>query len=242
MKEADGMPGLRSISRPLYVTATVLIASFVACGGLPEEDVLKRYFRAIRAGDMLTLSNIAAATLQSGVVQGFTITSVSEVQEKELTVKALLADLEEVEASQEAFNEEMKVYQDENLEAIGRVLTAERSEEEVDRGDEETQVAWAEWREKSTTHSIAVSDAGQALSNERSAAQQSVFNASNPIDITQYDGKIILKTVNITATVLGDDDSTSEQDLVVNLTRTELTGADGDNVSGRWIIAGIGAS
>ena len=107
---------------------------------------------------------------------------------------------------------------------------------------EETQGAWAEWREKSTTHSIAVSDAGQALSNERSAAQQSVFNASNPIDITQYDGKIISKTVNITATVLGDDDSTSEQDLVVNLTRTELTGADGDNVSGRWIIAGIGAS
>ena len=237
------MPGLRSISQPLYVTATVLIASFVvACGGLPEEDVLKRYFRAVRAGDMLTLSNIAAVTLQSGVVQGFTITSVSEVQEKELKVKALLADLEEVEATQEAFNEEMKAYQDENLEAIGRVLTAERVEEEVDREDEEIQVAWAEWREKSTTHAIAVSDAGQALSSERSAADQSVFNASNPIDITQYDGKITSKTVNITATVLGEDGSTSEQDLVVNLTRTELTGAEGNNVSGRWIIAGIGAS
>ena len=164
------------------------------------------------------------------------------MQEKELKVKALLADLEEVEATQEAFNEEMKAYQDENLEAIGRVLTAERAEEEVDREDEEIQVAWAEWREKSTTHAIAVSDAGQALSSERSAADQSVFNASNPIDITQYDGKITSKTVNITATVLGDDGSTSEQDLVVNLTRTELTGAEGNNVSGRWIIAGIGAS
>ena len=236
------MPGLRSISQPLYVAATILIASFVPCGGLPEEDVLKRYFRAVRAGDNLTLSNIATATLDSGVVQGFTITSVSEVQEKELKMKALLADLGEAEASQGAFNEEMKAYQDENVEAIGRILTAERSGEEVDREDEETQVAWAEWREQSSARSRAVSDAGQALSNERSTAAQSVFNASNPIDIAQYDGKIISKTVNIAATVLGDDGSTSEQNLVVNLTRTELTGADGDNVSGRWIIAGIGAS
>ena len=236
------MPRLRSISQPLYVAATILIASFVACGGQPEEDILKRYFRAVRAGDNLTLSNIATATLDSGVVQDFTITSVSEPQEKELQVKARLADLQEAEASQEAFNEEMKAYQDENVEAIGRILTAERSGEEVGRQDEETQVAWAEWREKSSEHSKAVSDAGQALSNERATAEQSVFNASNPIDISQYDGKVISKTVNISASVLGDDGATSEQNLAVLLTRTELTGADGDNVSGRWIIAGISAS
>lgn len=236
------MPGLRSISQPLYVAATILIASFVACGGAPEEDILKRYFRAIRAGDNLTLSNIASATLDSGVVQDFTVTSVGESQEKELQVKARLADLREAETSQEAFNEEMKAYQDENVEAIGRILTAERSGEEIDRDDEEIQTAWAEWRANSSVQSKAVSDAGQALSNERSTAEQSVFNASNPIDISQYDGKIVSKTVNIVANVLGDDGSISEQNLTVNITRTELTGADGDNVSGRWIIAGIGAS
>ena len=236
------MPGLRSISQPLYVAATILIASFVACGGVPEEDILKRYFRAIRAGDNLTLSNIATATLDSGVVQDFTVTSVGESQEKEIQVKARLADLQEAETSQEAFNEEMKAYQDENVEAIGRILTAERSGEEVDRDDEEIQTAWAEWRENSSAQSKAVSDAGQALSNERATAEQSVFNASNPIDISQYDGKVVSKTVNITANVLGDDGSISEQNLTVDITRTELTGADGDNVSGRWIIAGIGAS
>ncbi len=232
----------RSITLSVFVVSMLAAGVLVGCGGPAEEGTLNRYFRAVRTGDFTTLDNIATATLESGIVQDFTITSVGEEQRRTLRVKDLFQALEQADAAEDEFGAEMKVYQDENIEAIDRVLQAERDEEaEVAAQDEEVQQEWARLREEMSGHAKKVSNAGQELSAERALADTSVFNATNPIDITQYDGELISKQVTIDASV-DEDGSMSQKTLVVTMHRTELTGGDGRDISGRWVITGISES
>ncbi len=228
------MFGLRSISQPLYVVSTLSLALVIACGGPPEADILRRYFRASRAGDNATLSNIATASWDGGVVQDFTVTSVSEEQRRALQGKELLKALQDAEATEGTFNEEMRAYQEENGEALKRILGAERAEEEVASGDEEIAQAWTDWRAQMAEHATTTSEAAQQLNAERAAAEPSVSSESNPIDIAEHDGELLTKEVVLDATVEADGAST-QKTLSVTLNRTELSGQS----PGRWIITGI---
>ena len=217
-----------------------LVALFVsACSGSgAERTLLRSYFLAARLNDRPTLNNIAMVRYE-GSVSTFSIDNVAEEQSRPLLTKALNMALTEARQEEDEFTAEKVAYQDENFEAINRVLEAERDEEDVARGDLEVQEAWTDWRDRTMEHARSVSEAQLQLTNEQNAASLSLFDPGNPLDLTEYDGELLTKDVSITANV-EEDGVESERALVVTLQKAIVTGADGTIVEGGWVIAQIG--
>ena len=229
------------ITRYLLVPALLGLAFMAnACGGSQEETIIRNYFRAARMGDNTTLGNIATVSFdaqQEGIMRDFTATNISE-ERRALRVKELIEASGTAQAEQDAFSDEMKAYQDENIEAIDRVLRAERGEGDIGRRDEAVQEEWRTWRDEMSEHSKMVAEARTAVADERGIAEISVMNAQNPVDITQYDAELVTKDVTLDATVRQPDGTDVQKNMVVRMQRAELTGGDGD-ITGRWIITSI---
>ena len=144
----------------------------------------------------------------------------------------------EAQEAEDQFTAEKVEYQDENFDAINRVLGAERDEEDVERRDSEVQEAWTDWRERTIQHARAVSAAREELGAEEDTAELSVFDANNPVVLTEYDGELVTKDVSITANVELNG-SENERSMVLTLQRAVLVGSDGTRIEGRQVIARI---
>lgn len=216
---------------------------FGACGGGGEEETLIRsYFQAARFGDRDSLNNIAMYawdTQERGVVSRPSVESVSEEQSRPLRMVELSQALAEAQEAEEVFTQEKIVYQDENFDAINRVLEAEREGNNLRRrADREVQEAWTDWRDRTIVHSRAVAAARDELNAEVNEAQLSMFDPSNPIDVTQYEGELVTKEVELSARIELDGDEREEM-LTITLQRTILAGDDGMPMEGRWVIRNI---
>jgi hypothetical protein len=131
----------------------------------------------------------------------------------------------------------MKAYQDENLDAIARVIEAERGNEDIARRDREVQEAWTTWREESQEHSRAVSAAESDLSTESAVAQVSAFDPNSAIDVQALEGELVTKEVTLEASV-EQNGSSADRTLMITLQKVELSGPDGP-IDGRWVISNI---
>ena len=113
----------------------------VGCSGTGEESQLIRsYFLASRVDDRATLGNLAMVAFDpdtDGTVSTFSVESVTEDQRRALRLRELGEELAGIQAEEQEFRELKKVYQDEHMEAIGRVIEAERADESVGRRDQE---------------------------------------------------------------------------------------------------------
>ncbi len=202
--------------------------------------MIRNFFTASRVNDRATLGNIAMVSFnpqEQGTASGVSVENVSEEQRRPLRMRELAEAVREAQQAQQEYAAEMKMYQDENLDAIARVIEAERANEDVAARDREIQEAWTEWRDGSQGHSRSVSEAESALADESSVAQVSAFDPNNPIAVEGLDGELVTKEVSITATV--EQNGTSEdRAMVVTLQKVELNGPDG-LIDGRWVIANI---
>ncbi len=227
----------------LFAFAVCALAGLVAgCAGGPEQGLIRNYFIASRVNDTATLGNIAMVRFDpqvDGVVRNPTVDSVEEEQRRPVRVRELDQALRDARAAEEEFTARKIEYQDEHVNAIGRVLEAESEGREVASRDLEVQEAWTTWREETRQHAKMVSDAQATLNDESEVAELSVFDPNNPIDLTQYDGELISKRVTISATVETPDDQRVERTMVVTLETVQLTGPDGVALEGRWIITGL---
>ena len=232
----------RPKSTALISMATLVAVSLIGCSSAPEENLISNYFRASRMRDNTTLANIAMVSFrpsERGIVQNFSLTSVSEEQRRPMRAREYSVAFEEAVAVEREFSDRKQAYQDENLGAIERVLEAEREESDVARRDQEVQEAWVTWRAEMLQHAQTVSDARTLLAEERVVGEASTFSPSNPIDVAQYEGEIASKEAVIDASVQTPDDQTEQLTLTVTLERAELTAADGSPLNGRWIITKI---
>ena len=226
----------------LFVSLVLAIGgSLAACGGGGEEQsLISSFFRASRFNDRTTLGGVSMVAFNpdtDGTVGSFDIESITEEQRRPLRMRELAAALAQAQQDQRTFAAEMKTYQDENLDAIGRVIEAERADEDVRSRDQDVQEAWTKWREDSQGHSRAVADAENDLAAESSVATVSAYDPNNPIDVQSLEGELLTKEVTITAAV--EQGGTDEdRTLVITLQRVELNAADG-MIEGRWIITAI---
>jgi hypothetical protein len=234
-KSRTGLIGLITVLLPTFL---LVIAG---CGGGGVEDVLiSRFFSASRLGDRTTSANIAMVSFdpdEDGTVSSFDITSVSEEQRQPLQVQNLMEGVSQARADQASHALEMRAYQDENVEAIGRVIEAERSGESVASRDEEIQTEWSLLREQSQTFSRVVSEAENALGEESQIATISLFDPSNPIDVQAQSGELLSKEVIINANVTMGENS-EERTMVITLQKVDL-GEGEETIEGRWIITNI---
>ena len=223
-------------------TVCALAGLVAGCAGGQEQAIVRNYFVASRVNDVATLGNIAMVRFDpqvDGVVRSPNVESVAEEQRRPLRIRELDQAIMDARAAEEEFTARKISYQDENVDAIGRVLEAESEGREVARRDLEVQEAWTTWREETRQHAKMLSDAQAQLNDESAVAELSVFDPNNPIDLTQYDGELLSKRVTIAATVETPDDQQVDRTMVVTLEKAELTGPDGVLLEGRWIITGL---
>jgi hypothetical protein len=234
----------RNILSWLPVVAVLTAAALAAaCGGAGEEQqILKKFFDASRMRDNVTLNNIAAVAFrpqEEGAVQSFSIESVAPETRKTLRIKELNAAFDAAKKEDEEFTRTKKEYQDKNIEAIDRVLKAERENKPLRGADAAVQQQWTKWREDTQHMSKKVSDARKAAADEQSIPSLSVYDAREPVNVADFDGELVSKDVTITAKVRSPDGQVSDKTLVVTLERAEMKNAAGEARIGRWVVTAI---
>ncbi len=234
---------LKSRTSKNVVTAMVLVGGLTmggCSGGGEESSLIRNFFTASRVNDRATLGNIAMVAFnpqEDGTVGSFGVENITEEQRRPLRMLDLTTAVTQAQQAQQEFAGRMKLYQDENLDAIARVIEAERGNEDVARRDSAVQEAWTTWREESQEHSRAVSAAESDLSTESAVAQVSAFDPNNPLDVQAFSGELVTKEVTIEAAVEQNDSST-DRTLTITLQKVELNGPDG-LIDGRWVISNI---
>jgi hypothetical protein len=224
------------------ITACALLA--VACGSSsPEQQVLTNFFRASRVRDNATLANIAAVSFDprtEGSVQDFDVTNIGEEQRRTLQIRQLTEEEEKAKQADAEFAKKKKEYQDANLEAIERVVKAERSGATVRGKDAEVQAAWTKWRNEQSTYSKRLSEVRAKLANERALAVNSLTAPGrSDIDVSGMDVELITKHVTVNAQVRDQSGAETPKTLVFTLQKAVGKTASGEEQEGRWIITGI---
>ena len=231
----------RPVSRALAFGFLSLTFVFVGCSGGSEKAIVSQFFSASRLRDNTSLDNIATVIFDprtQGTVTTFSITTVSPEDHKPLPLKSLAKAQDDAKAEDEAFSKRKDDYQTANLEAIQRVLKAERGEGKVSGKDAEVQVAWTKLREESATVSKKVSDARRSLRSQTQLVDLSVnAGGRTAVDVTKYDGEMVSKDVTVSAPVKLPSGDTVQKTLLLTMQRAILKGDK--EITGRWIITGF---
>ncbi len=235
----------RKVSAIILVTffgGVALLTAACGMGRAPEEQVLTNFFRASRVRDNATLANISAVSFDArtdGTVQDFEVVNIGEEQRRTLQIKQLADEEEKAKQDDAEFAKKKKQYQDANLEAIERVVKAERSRASVRGKDAEVQAAWAKWREEQGQYQKRLSEARSKLANERALAVNSLTSPGRPdVDVSNMDVELVTKQVTVNAEVRDPSGSTTPKTLVFTLQKAVGNGPDGEQ-DGRWIITSI---
>ena len=234
-----------TIKRSLIVITALFVGGgfLTACGGGGEEDQLVRaFFQASRFNDRSTVGNMSMVFFppdEEGIASSPSIDSMQEEQRVPLRMQELSEALVDARQAENDFREEKKMYQDENEEAITRVIEAERAEEDVAGADEEIQEMWNNLVDEERSYAQAVSDATVDLNRAVQIANASVFDPSNPIDVSSYDGDVITKDLTVTASI-EKDGSSSDRTMTLTIQQVEIRGGGSDElVPSRWIITAL---
>ena len=234
-----------TIKRSLVVITALFVGGgfLTACGGGGEEDQLVRaFFQASRFNDRSTVGNMSMVFFppdEEGIASSPSIDSMQEEQRVPLRMQELNEALVDAREAEEKFRAEKKMYQDENEEGIARIIEAQRAEEDVAGADEEVQEMWGNLVEEERSYAQAVSDATVALNRAVQIANASVFDPSNPIDVTTYDGDVITKDLTVTASI-EKDGSSSDRTMTLTIQQVEIRGGESDElVPSRWIITAL---
>ena len=214
-----------------------------ACGSTPpEQQVINNFFRASRVRDNATLANLAAVSFDprtQGTVQNFEVVNAGEEQRRTLQIKQLAQEEDKAKQDDAEFAKKKKAYQDANLEAIERVVKAERSRAAVRGKDAEVQAAWSKWREEQGQYQKRLSEARTKLANERALAVNSLTAPGRPdVDVSGMDVELVTKQVTLNAQVRDPNGNTAPKTLVFTLQKAVGKGAEGEQ-GGRWIITSI---
>jgi hypothetical protein len=215
-------------------------ATLIGCSSTSEQPILQQFFTASRLRDNTTLAGFAATAFApgtDGVVTTFTITNVSPEQRKPLALKSLAKAQEEARAADAEFTKRKEAYQAENLDAIKRVIAAERDNGRIPPKDAAVQATWNKFLEDGVAVARKVGDARRKLASETVVVDMSINGGPTHVDVTKYDGELVSKEVSITAPVRLPSGQTAQKSYVVTMQRAILQ-ADKE-LTGRWIITAI---
>lgn len=208
------------------------------CGGAAEQPLIRQFFQASRLGDTMTLGNIATVSLdpkKDGAVEGFSIVSVTPDQTRDLKMVEYAKELKDAQAAADAFGKKMKEYQDDNSDAIDRVLKAESKNAKLAGKDAQIQAQWTKWRDEMKVQNKAVADARAKLSAERRVAELSVADR----DVTTYAGVEVSKDVTVDANVHMPDGTNVKKTIVLTMQRAVLKDETGKDIQGKWMFTKI---
>jgi hypothetical protein len=216
---------------------TLVFLTFACGAGGPEQSVIQKFFQSSRLRDNMTLGGMAMVAFNpatDGIVEGFSVVTVSEPQVQPLHLKDLAKAHEDAIKARNDQNKKQADWQTEHPDYT-KVVEAQRKGLKLKGKDAETQVTWDKFREESAALEKKVSEAREALSAERSVADLSTNNPANPIDPTNYDGEMVTKDYTINANVQTPDGQHVKKTMVVTIQQARLKSDKGD-INGKWII------
>ena len=228
----------------VYLLAMIAVAALSGCSSpnAQEENIVRQYFRASSLRDNQTLANFAIVNFDpksDGVVTDFDVTSVSPERSEPIKIRELSRAYQEAEASNKAFTEKKKNYQDANLEAIDRVLKAESAGRKLSGKDAQIQAEWSKWRDETSAEAKKLSAARNALADARPIAELSLSGPGGEAPaLEDMDGTLASKDINVSATVRGPDGNTSQKNYVITVQRAVVKGKTGDR-NGKWIVTSV---
>jgi hypothetical protein len=209
----------------------------LACSS-SDQSIVSQFFSASRLRDATALEKVATVMFDprtQGSVTDFTIQNVTAEQRKPLPLKTLARAQDDVKSEEAAFTKRKEDYQNANLEAIQRVLKAERENTKLAAKDADVQAAWTKFREDSAAMSRKVADSRRTLKAETEFVGQSVnAGGRTAIDVNKYDGEVASKDVTVSAPVKTPAGETVQKTLVLTLQRAILKGEK--DIEGRWIV------
>lgn len=232
------------LKQSLVFTLALLLGGglLAACGGGGQEaSIVRAYFQASRYEDRTTLANMATvffSPAENGIASSPSIDNVTEPATRPLEMQELSRALEEMRAEEDVFRDEKKAYQDENTDAIQRIIEAGREGTDVASRDEEIKDTWDQLVADEREFARKVSDAQNALNQEMGLAEISTYDPANPIAVAQYAGTHFSKDVTVTANIAMPDGERTERTMVMTMEKVDLQGAMG-LIEGRWIITAI---
>ncbi|HEY7292545.1 MAG TPA: hypothetical protein VH583_22100 [Vicinamibacterales bacterium] len=231
-----GRPNLR-----VPVVSFLSLVFVLGCSGATEQTLVGQFFNASRLRDNTSLDNIATVIFDpgtQGTVTSFSIQSVGPEQRNPLPLKSLAKLQDDAKAEDAAFSSRKDDYQTANLDAIQRVLRAERDHVKVAPKDAEVQAAWTKLREESARVSTKASEARRRLRSETQLVDLSINGGGRTaIDVTKYDGEMVGKDVTVSAPVRLPSGQTATKTLVLTMQRAILKGDK--EITGRWIITAL---
>jgi hypothetical protein len=241
VKEA-GMGRHVRTSLALLLSAMTLAAA-TACSVIPEEKIVKDFFRASRLRDNAALGTFATTSFdpnRQGQVTDFNVLSVSPEHSSPLSLERYDTAFAEATAAHKAFAREKYNFQQANLEAIRRIEKLESSNAPVTRRDANVQATWSKWRDDELRHLKAVSDARVTLGRAKSVAELSLSRPHGPMpDMANLTGSVVDKDITIDAAVKLPDGQTVRKNLVVTASRTVVKNQKGETLTGRWIVTKV---
>ncbi|MSO30101.1 MAG: hypothetical protein EXQ48_04040 [Acidobacteria bacterium] len=228
----------------LLVSALVGLAFAAACGASgPEQQALANFFRASRVRDSAALANIAAVAFDprtDGSVQEFTIVSIGAEERRPMDIKKLAAEEEAAKQAESDFSMKKRSYQNDNMEAIQRVVKAEGAKETLKGKDVEVQAAWTKWRDEQSQYSKKLSDARVKASGERGRAVASLTAPGREdVDVSAMDVELVTKLVTINAQVKDPGGQTAPKTLVLTMQHAIGKKLGGESQEGHWMITAI---
>jgi hypothetical protein len=221
----------------LIVLAAVVVG---ACSSPPEQPILYQFFTASRLRDSTSLQNFAVVSFDpatAGTVSNFSITNVGPEQKRPLNLRALAKALDDAEAEDDALMRRKMDYQNANMDAIRRLLQAERDNEKLKGKDAEVQATWTKFREDMSQMMKKVAEAKSRFTAESKLIELSVYDPRNPVDLKKYDTELATKEITVSANVREPGGQSRKKTLIVTMQRAMLKGDR--EITGRWIISSV---
>jgi hypothetical protein len=215
-------------------------ATLTGCSSTPEQPVLNQFFTASRLHDNTTLAGFATVAFEPGVqgtVTTFDITGVTPEERRPLPLRALAKAHDDARAADAEFTKRKESYQVQNIDAIKRVIEAEREKRKLAPKDAEVQAAWSKFLEEGVAVSRKVGDARRKLASQSVVVDMSINGGPTRVDATKYDGDLITKDVSISAPVRLPSGQTARKNMIVTMQRAVLRGDK--EITGRWIVTSI---
>jgi hypothetical protein len=225
------------------LVSAVMLGATVACSVIPEEKIVKDFFRASRLRDNAALGTFATTSFdpnRQGQVTELQVLSVSPEHSSPLSLKQYDTAFADATASHKAFARDKFSFQQANLDAIRRIEKLESGNAPVPKRDATVQATWSKWRDDELRHLKAVSDARVSLGRAKGLAQLSLSKPNGPMpDTTNLTGSVVDKDITVDAAVKLPDGQTVRKSLVVTASRAIMKDEKGETLTGRWIITRV---
>ena len=234
----------RHVRTTFVVVATLaLMMVGIACSVVPEEKIVRDFFRASRLRDYAALGTFATASFDpqsDGQVQNFKVISVSPERSNPYPIQKYAKAYDDAKAADDTFTKDKNDYQRVNIDAIKRVVDAEVTKKPIAKKDASVKETWEQLRDDSAKHAKVVSDARTELNRFKALAELSLSKPNGPTpDVSKFDGNLVEKDVTIDATVTPPQGQPAQKTLIVTVERCVGKDADGKDVTGRWIVTHI---